>query len=317
MTSPIDLLASVDEHHAAVLSFLPEDFLDLTDIDAARTRIDALLSAAVPELPATVAITERMVPGHDGDPDVRVKVYTPANAPAAAPAMLWMHGGGMVLLSADGDDARCAGIADQHNCVVVSVDYRLAPESPAPALVHDCYASLVWMAGAAPELGIDADRIMIGGASAGGGLAAGTALFARDNGGPNLIGQLLVFPMLDHRNETPSSHRITDPRVWNRDANLRAWEAYLGGAAPTIYSAPATCTDLAGLPPAYINVGSLDMFVDEDVAYAQALLAAGVPCELHVYPNTFHGSSGFLPDHPMLVRWAAEEHAFIATTMGS
>jgi len=316
MGTSIDLTTRVDEMHNAVLAALPPDLLDLTDIAVCRANIEGFLAAVPVELPPGVAITEQMVPGHDGDPDVRVKIYTPEGVAAGAPAMLWIHGGGMVLLSADGDDAKCARWAQHHGCVVVSVDYRLAPETPAPGPVHDCYASLVWTAGAAQELGIDPDRLLIGGSSAGGGLAAGTALFARDNGGPALAGQLLVYPMLDHRNETPSSHAITDTRVWNRAVNVTAWEAYLGGQEPTIYSAPSLATDLSGLPPAYINVGSLDMFLDEDIAYARALMAAGVSCELRVYPNTFHGSNNFVSQHPMLVRWEQDEDVFIASTLG-
>jgi acetyl esterase/lipase len=163
-------------------------------------------------------------------------------------------------------------------------------------------------------LGIDAGRIMIGGQSAGAGLAAGTAIRARDAGGPALVAQLLVYPMLDHRNETPSSHAIQDLRVWNRSANLLAWEAYLGGGAPTSTSSPATCTDLSGLPPAYINVGTFDMFLDEDIAYATALNRAGVACELHVYPGAFHASNGFVVDHPTSIRWAQDQNDFITRT---
>jgi acetyl esterase/lipase len=217
----------------------------------------------------------------------------------------------MVLLSADNDDADCAARASAHNCLVASVDYRLAPETPAPGLVNDCYAGLKWLAANARDLGIDAGRIMIGGASAGGGLAAGTALMARDSGGPHLTAQLLVFPMLDHRNETPSSHAILDLRVWNRSANLAAWKAYLGGRAPSAYSSPSIADDLSGLPPAYINVGTFDMFLDEDIAYATALNRAGVGCELHVYPGAFHGSAGFVVDHPTSVRWRANVEGFI------
>ena len=153
---------------------------------------------------------------------------------------------------------------------------------------------------------------MIGGASAGAGLAAGTALRARDSGGPRLSAQLLVYPMLDHRNETASSHAIQDPRVWNRSANIAAWAAYRGGGDPTIYSSPALAEDLSGLPPAYISVGTFDMFHDEDVAYASALNRAGVSCELHVYPGAFHASNGFLPDHPTSLRWKRDEDEFIS-----
>jgi acetyl esterase/lipase len=313
MNDPIDLDSSLDEQYTAVLSMLPPDLMDLSDIPAARARVEGLLAMMpVPPLPDDVTIREVFAPSSDGAPDVRLKVYTPDGLGAGAGALLWMHGGGMVLLSADGDDFLCATRAAAHGCVVVSVDYRLAPETPAPGPVDDCYAGLVWLAGHADELGVAADRIMIGGASAGAGLAAGTALRARDSDGPTLAGQLLVYPMLDHRNETPSSHAIQDLRVWNRSANLDAWNAYLGGGEPTAYSSPAVAEDLSGLPPAYINVGTFDMFHDEDVAYATALNRAGVACELHVYPGAFHASNGFLPDHPTSIRWAADEESFIA-----
>lgn len=312
MTDAIDLDSALDEMGAMVLSFLPPDLMDLSDIDAARARLEGLLGAMpAPPMPDDVEVSEVFAPSLDGGPDVRVKVYTPSGRTAASGAMLWVHGGGMVMMSADGDDFQCASMAATHGCVVVSVDYRLAPETPAPGPVDDCFAALAWLVGSIDELGVDPTRIMIGGASAGAGLAAGTALRARDAGGPALVGQLLVFPMLDHRNETPSSHAIQDLRVWNRSANLAAWEAYLGGAEPTAYSSPSLAADLSGLPPAHINVGTFDMFHDEDVAYATALNRAGVACELHVYPGAFHASNGFMPDHPTSVRWAADEAAFI------
>lgn len=184
-------------------------------------------------------------------------------------------------------------------------------EAPAPAQIHDCYAAFCHLTEAADDLGIDPARIVIAGASAGGGLAAGTALFARDRGGPQPVAQLLVYPMLDHRNATPSSHAIQDSRVWNRNANLLAWDHYLGGRPPSIYTSPAICDDLAGLPPAYITVGTLDMFLDEDVAYAVELNRCGVPCELHVFPGAFHLSQNLLPDHPTSRRWRSAEEAFV------
>lgn len=318
MTEPIDLEAALDEQHAAVLSMLPPDLMDLSDISAGRTRLDGLLAMMpTPPLPDDVAVTEAFAPSLDGAPDVRVKVYTPSSPTSGAGALLWIHGGGMVLLSADGDDFLCATRATMHRCVVVSVDYRLAPETPAPGPVDDCFAALSWLVARADELGVDADRIVIGGASAGAGLAAGTALRARDAGGPSLAAQLLVYPMLDHRNETPSSHAIQDQRVWNRSSNLHAWEAYLGGGEPTAYSSPAIADDLSGLPPAYIDVGTFDMFHDEDVAYATALNRAGVAAELHVYPGAFHASNGFLPEHPTSVRWMAGEADFLTRHLGS
>lgn len=312
MTSAIDLDSALDEQHAAVLAMLPPDLLDLSDIPAARARVAGLLAMMpAPELPADVTITEVMAPSVDGAPDVRLKVYTPSGLESGAGALLWVHGGGMVMLDADGDDFLSATRATEHGCVVVSVDYRLAPETAAPGLVDDCFAALTWLARHADELGVSTERIMIGGASAGAGLAAGTTLRVRDTGGPALVGQLLVYPMLDHRNETPSSYAILDERVWNRSANIAAWAAYLGGADATAHSSPALADDLSGLPPAYISVGTFDMFHDEDVAYATALNRAGVSCELHVYPGAFHASNGFVPDHPTSLRWKRDEDDFI------
>lgn len=316
MTVAVDLDSALDEHHAGVLAVLPADLMDLSDIPAARERLAGLLAMLpAPPLPENVTVSEAFAPSLDGAPDVRLKIYTPNGLESGAGAIFWIHGGGMVMLNADRDDLLCAIRSVVHGCVVVSVDYRLAPETHAPGLVDDCFAGLVWTAANADALGVNADRILIGGASAGGGLAAGTALRARDEGGPTLVGQLLVYPMLDHRNETPSSHAIQDLRVWNRSANVAAWDAYLGGAAPTPYSSPAVADDLAGLPPAHIAVGTFDMFHDEDVAYATALNRAGVGCELHVYPGAFHASNGFLPDHPTSVRWRADEDAFIARSL--
>lgn len=315
--SPLtDITPVLDEQHAAVVGMLPPDLLDLSDIPRCREQIGAFLAQMPrPELPANVVIDEAMVPGFGSDPEVRVKTYIPDGLQPGASALCWIHGGGMVLMDADGDDARCAGWAAAHNIVVVSVDYRLAPENPAPAAIHDCFAALTWMTSDASELGLNTDRVVIGGASAGGGLAAGTALFARDNNGPKLAGQLLVYPMVDHRNESESSKAIADSRVWNRKANITAWAAYLGGGEPTPYSSPSTATDLAGLPPALINVGQFDMFLDEDIAYAQALHRAGVAAELHVYPGAFHGSNSFVPDHPTSVRWRDEEEAFLSNAL--
>lgn len=308
---PIDLEARLDQDHRDVLAVLPKGLLDLSDIGATRAGLEALLGAMpAPELPDDVAISEQTV----GDPGVRIKLYRPVSLPdTGAPALLWIHGGGMVLGNADGDDLRCATIAREVSTLVVSVDYRLAPEHPFPAPVDDCMTALNWLAAEVDILGVDPGRIAVGGLSAGGGLAAGVALRARDEGGPALCFQLLVYPMLDDRNQTPSSHAILDTRVWNRAANLTAWAAYLGhgvtpgGADVSIYAAPSRATDLSGLPPAYIPVGTLDMFLDEDIAYARALNEAGVDAELHVYPGAFHASNTLVPHAPMSQRWLANE----------
>lgn len=318
----VDIYARVDDMHKMVLDVLPPGLLDLTDINTARAGINAMMDAMEsPPLPEGMTIEDHMVPGHlEGDPDVLVRTYRPAGLDNNAPALFWMHGGGMVLLSVDNDDASCARRAVETNCVVASVEYRLAPETQAPGLVNDCYAGLKWLAESAGDLGIDPDRIAVGGASAGGGLAAGLALMARDQGGPNICFQFLVYPMLDHRNTTRSSQAIVDPRVWNRPSNLDAWKAYLGDNHGTdnisIYASPSIAPDLAGLPPAYINCGDLDMFCDEDIDYAKALMAAGVPVELHIYPGAFHGSNGFATESPLSQRWMADEDAAIVRAFG-
>ncbi|MCA9851461.1 MAG: alpha/beta hydrolase, partial [Dehalococcoidia bacterium] len=222
---------------------------------------------------------------------------------------------GMVGGAVDASDAYCAWIADELGVLVASVEYRLAPEHPYPIPLDDCHAGLHWLAASADELGIDRSRIALGGGSAGAGLAAGLALRLRDEGAIELRYQHLVYPMLDDRNETASAHAILDSRVWNRTCNHVGWNAYLEGRAGSAdvppYAAPARAGDLAGLPPTYICVGSLDLFLDEDIAYARRLLDAGVPTELHVYPGAFHGSTGTVPNAALSRRWRDDELASI------
>lgn len=309
----LDLDALLDEEHRAALDAMPMR-MDLADIEAARAGMAERRAALpVPPLPEGVTIEDRHAPGPEGAPDVMVRLYRPASLPADAPALYWIHGGGMVLGNVGMNDPYCANVAGRLSVLVASVEYRLAPEHPFPAPLEDCYAGLRWLASEAAGLGVDAGRIAIGGGSAGGGLAAGLALLARDRGEVAVRFQLLVYPMLDDRNATRSSHAITDERVWNRAANLQGWNAYLaggaGGEGVSPYAAPARAEDLAGLPPAYVNVGALDLFVDEDVDYARRLMAAGVPTELHVYPGAFHGSPGLVPDSALSKRWAADELA--------
>ncbi len=314
---PIDLASRLDAAHLSVLNALPADLLDLSDIPATRANFATLLEALPqPPMPSDVTIEDVHVPGADGDPDVMVRLYRPDGMERPGPALYWIHGGGMVLGSVAGSDYECAARASKLSCIVASVEYRLAPEHPYPAPMNDCYVGISWLAENAEELGIDPGRVVLGGASAGGGLAAGVALMARDRGGPDICYQLLVFPMLDHRNTTASSQVITDPRVWNRDANVAGWAAYLGEVDPVpIYASPSLAEDLAGLPPAYINVGEFDLFLDEDVAYAMALTRAGVATELHVYPGAFHGSNGLVSRSPLSVRWRADETAALTRAL--
>ncbi|WP_218854805.1 alpha/beta hydrolase [Paractinoplanes atraurantiacus] len=244
-------------------------------------------------------VDRRLVPGPAGDPDIELLILTPAGAGTALPGLYHTHGGGMVVgNNRSGVDA-LQDWATEVPAVIVSVEYRLAPEHPHPAPVEDCYAGLVWTAAHAGELGIDPAQLVIAGASAGGGLAAAVALMARDRGGPTLAGQMLLCPMIDDRNDTPSAVQMAGLGVWDRTANDTGWTALLGDArgGPDVspYAAPARATDLSGLPPAFIDVGSAETFRDEDVAYAGRIWQAGGRAELHVWPGGFHGFDGLAP----------------------
>jgi acetyl esterase/lipase len=249
----------------------------------------------VPENP-NVTKEDRVVPGPDGEPDISVRIYRPVNATGTLPGIYYIHGGGMILGDVAGEDVAASTLCEQVGAVVVSVEYRLAPEHPHPAPVEDCYAGLRWMAGNTDDLGVDADRIAVYGASAGGGLTLGTALLARDRGGPAIRFMMPIYPMIDDRNETASSQEITDIGIWDRAGNIEAWAWYLGGKPADEYAAPARAVDVSGLPPAFIDVGTVDLFRDEDIAFAQRLMAAGVPCELHIHPGSYHAAETFAPD---------------------
>ncbi|MEE3848985.1 alpha/beta hydrolase [Gordonia sp. LSe1-13] len=228
-----------------------------------------------------------------GDVEVRdlpsggaARIFRPAGAAADVPVLLWIHGGGYVFGKAQQDDEMCRRFSTDLGAVVVSVDYRLAPEHPFPAALDDCHEAL----GIARELaGVDLSRIAIGGASAGGGLAAQLALRVRDLGEQAPVLQLLVYPMLDDRtgSDGPADNESRF-RVWNSSSNRYGWTSYLGDAVPEVV-APARRDDLADLPPAWIGVGDLDLFYDEDLAYAEQLRAAGVTCDVEVINGAFHG----------------------------
>jgi acetyl esterase/lipase len=214
---------------------------------------------------------------------VGVRLHRPAGGSQPGPALLWIHGGGYVIGSAQQDDELCRRFARDAGVTVAAVDYRLAPEHPYPAPLDDCYAALAWLA-ALPA--VDPARIAIGGASAGGGLAAALALLARDRGDIRPALQLLAYPMLDDRSgSTPENPNY---RLWGPKTNRFGWAAYLGNADPKI-AVPARHDDLSGLPPAWIGVGTHDLFHDEDLAYAARLTAAGVPCQIETVPGAFHG----------------------------
>ena len=238
-------------------------------------------------------------PGLDGDPDVTVAIFRSRKIGPSAPSIFWVHGGGMLFGDRFGLETGLIEWVAEHGVVLASVEYRLAPQNPDPAPLHDVYAGLLGFAAAHEELGLDPDRILLGGGSAGGGLAAGAALLLRDKGGPRLAGQLLVCPMLDDRNESLSSRQFSNLGVWSRESNETGWTALLSSRRATSevtqYSAPARATDLSGLPATFIDVGSAEVFRDEDVAYASAIWAAGGEAELHVWPGGYHGFHGAAP----------------------
>jgi len=222
---------------------------------------------------------------------VEVRLHRPAGSAAPGPALLWLHGGGYVVGDAAQDDELCRRFASELGATIASVNYRLAPEHPYPAPVEDCYSALVWLSGL-PS--VDPARVAIGGASAGGGLAAALALLTRDRGEIALSAQLLVYPMLDDRTVLRTDIDDAGHRLWNQSSNKFGWRAYLGAADPNV-AVPARREDLAGLPPAWIGVGTLDLFHDEDLAYAERLRAADVPCEVMVVAGAFHGFDGIMP----------------------
>ena len=222
---------------------------------------------------------------------VGVRLHRPPGGTGQGPALLWIHGGGYVIGDAAQDDELCRRFARELGATVASVNYRLAPEHPYPAALHDCYAALRWLS-ALPA--VDPGRLAIGGASAGGGLAAALALHARDLGEIPLAAQLLVYPMLDDRTVQRTDLDHPGHRLWNQASNRFGWRAYLADADPEV-AVPGRRDDLTGLPPAWIGVGTFDLFHDEDLAYAERLRAAGVPCEVMVVDGAFHGFDGIAP----------------------
>jgi acetyl esterase/lipase len=246
-------------------------------------------------------VTERTVPGPPGAPDISLLICRPTGSPGPYPVLYNTHGGGMV-----GGHNRTTELAGELSraeplgMAVVAVEYRLAPEHPDPAPVEDCYAGLLWTAEHAAELGLDPERIVVSGNSAGGGLAAAMALLARDRGGPRLLGQMLQCPMLDDTCDTPSAYQMERVGLWDRVSNLTGWDALLGERrgtdAVSCYAAPARAADLRGLAPAFIDVGSVESLRDEAVTYAGRLWGCGAEAELHVWSGAFHSFDEWVPE---------------------
>lgn len=246
-----------------------------------------------------VELEHRCVPGPPGDPDVMITILRPSGRTTQAPGIYHIHGGGMMLGDRFFGAEGLVDLVADFGIVAVTVEYRLAPENPHPAPVEDCYAGLVWTAANAEELGIDPQRILVMGASAGAGLSAGVALMARDRNGPTLAGQLLNAPMIDDRNDSVSSRQYDGIGAWDRNNNHVGWTALLGDRRGTpgvsAYAAPARATDLSGLPSAYIEVGAAEVFRDEAADYASRIWSTGGQAELHIWAGGYHGFSGSAP----------------------
>lgn len=276
---------------------------DLALDDAMIVAIRAAGLGEPVELSDAVERIDHLIAGADGDPEVSVRVHRPRGVDRALPAIVQIHGGGYVLGSNAMDDPRFDRWCHDLGVIGVSVEYRLSPECAYPGPLEDCYAALVWAHANAAELGIDPDRIGVGGVSAGGGLAAGLALLARDRGEVPVAFQVLECPMIDDRQITTSS-QLDELLVWSRESNTFGWRAYLGdlyGSAEVPYTAaPARAEDLSGLPPTLVIVGGADGFRDEDIAYALRLSQAGVPTALHVIPGAPHGVQMFAGTSPAM-----------------
>ena len=287
----------IDPNVTTPLDHLPPELALITRDNVAEARAMVNKMLKFPDTPG-VEVEKRTITTAEGE--VTLFIYQPENSTGHNPGILWTHGGGYIMGRADSNDF-VGAFAKQLNATVVSVDYRLAPEHPFPAGHNDSYAAFLWMVEHAEELGIDPNRIAIGGDSAGAGMAAGVALHNRDAQGPAIALQLLIYPMLDNLHDTPSGS-IEDYPVWNRTTSFNAWEMYLNGTPGTQaspYASPARAKDVSGLPKTFMTVGAVDLFRDEVIDYAQRLMAVGVPTQLAVFPGAYHGSQVFVPDAPI------------------
>ena len=276
-----DQFPSLDPELRGIVELLPETGDAFDDIAAARAMFDEWLPSGPVPGEEDLEIRDEVVDG------VPVRVYRPRGAEGDLPGVLYLHGGGFCIGSIETEHLACVVLTGLIRAVVVSVDYRLAPEHPYPAGLEDCYTALEFLASLD---GVDSDRIAVHGHSAGGGLSAAVALLARDRGGPRLCFQALGIPELDDRLETASMTAFTSTPMWARPQAVKSWEYYLGGKPADQYAAPARAEDLSGLPPTYLVTCELDPLRDEGLTYAMRLLAAGVSVEVHNYPGAFHGA---------------------------
>ncbi|MER2107088.1 MAG: alpha/beta hydrolase [Solibacillus sp.] len=283
--------------------------LNFDYLDAVR---EGMANSPTPPIAEDMDVADQMIEGPDGDA-LRVRIYKQKGATNTLPALLWIHGGGYVMGVPEGDDGLCQRFAKEANCIVVSVDYRLAPEHPYPAPLEDCYSALKWVADNSETLNIDPNRIGIAGASAGGGLTAALALLAKDRQGPSLIFQMPLYPMINDLNDNFSNKEITGNYIWNHSLNERGWSMYLGnlkdrGNIP-YHAAPARATieELQGLPYTYTCVGQLDPFRDETLQYVTKLAQAGVDVDFHLYAGAYHGFESLNP-HADMANKAIQEY---------
>jgi acetyl esterase/lipase len=329
-TTAVSTHPPFDPELSAALAALPAELLRpmrAEDIPAQRELL-AQMSPADDDVlrrDGAVELEERQIPGPPGTRDLSVLILRPARGQGgqerALPGVYHTHGGGMVMGTSRTGADELALWVDEVGVVAVSVEYRLAPEHPHPAPVEDCYAGLVWTGEHCDELGIDPSRLIIAGGSAGGGLAAGTALMARDRGGPALSHQILMCPMLDDRGVTQSSQELDGEGIWDRTSNVTGWTALLGDArgGPDVspYAAPARAQDLTGLPAAFIDVGSVETFRDEDIEYAARLSRAGISVEFHLWPGGFHGFDGLAPQTALAQAARATRLGYLRRAAGS
>ena len=289
-----------DPELAAMLDLLPDAGVAMSEPVKARESFASMTAALNGDLDTGgVVIENREIPGPEGAPAVGVRIYSPEGLDGAVPALLHIHGGGFVIGDLDSEMGSAVALCRHLGIVVVSVDYRLAPETPFPGGLEDCYATWQWMLNNAAALHIDVERIGITGMSAGGGLTAATCLLCRDRGGPQPAFQFLGIPELDDRLDTVSMRTFVDTPMWNRPNAELSWDHYLGeqyqrgGDDVPYHAAPARATDLSNLPPAYVSTMEFDPLRDEGILYALKLMQCGVPTELHSFPGTFHGSTLF------------------------
>ena len=282
-----------------LLDAYPGGFNAPETIHERRTLINGAL--ALNPVNEKVTREDRFLPV-EGAPDVRIRIYRPKKATYSLPqpAIFTIHGGGMVMGNIEADDANAAALCERSGALTIAIDYRLAPEHPFPAAINDCHAVANWLFENANQLDVDPRRIALHGGSAGGGLAIGLALMMRDHGNLRFCFLMAIYPMIDDRHITASSKAITNLGVWDRKASLESWAWYLGDAYGSDdispYAAPIRATHLAGLPPTYIDVGTHDLFLDEDREFAQRLEAAGVPVEFHINHGAYHAAELFARD---------------------